>query len=189
MMAEITYQMVLSTLQTAGLLVGIFYYITTLRNAQKNRTIDMVFQRTQTRTPEYFQNINELSQMEIGWTTTDEFWEKYNYEKTPELMGKRSNILSDMNAWGYLLREGLVDIDFVCRFNTPGWILKFWKTNEPLTMQNRNHKNPDNNRDFEFLYNAVKKKYPEIDENSRRIQDIIVERQKSEKSAQSNKTQ
>jgi hypothetical protein len=38
-MAEITYQMVLSTIQTVGLLVGIFYYITTMRNAQKTREL------------------------------------------------------------------------------------------------------------------------------------------------------
>ena len=36
-MAEITYQMVLSTLQTVGLLVGIFYYVITLRNQEKTR--------------------------------------------------------------------------------------------------------------------------------------------------------
>ena len=35
-MVEITYQMVLSTLQTAGLLVGISYYILTQRNQQKS---------------------------------------------------------------------------------------------------------------------------------------------------------
>ena len=40
-MAEITYQMVLSTLQTAGLLVGIFYYILTLRNAQHTRELSL----------------------------------------------------------------------------------------------------------------------------------------------------
>ena len=40
-MAEITYQMVLSTLQTVGLLVGIFYYVTTMRNAQKTRELTL----------------------------------------------------------------------------------------------------------------------------------------------------
>ena len=40
-MAEITYQMVLSTIQTVGLLVGIFYYVTTLRNAQKTRELTL----------------------------------------------------------------------------------------------------------------------------------------------------
>ena len=38
-MAEITYQMVLSTIQTVGLLVGISYYILTLRNAQHTREL------------------------------------------------------------------------------------------------------------------------------------------------------
>ncbi len=127
--------------------------------------------------------------MEIGWNTTDEFWEKYNTAKTPELMAIRSNIFSGLNAWGYLLREGLVDVDFVCRFNTPGWILKFWKTNEPMIMQSRNYNNPDHSKDFEFLYNAVKRRYPNIDENLRRIQDTVVERQKMEKSSESNRTQ
>jgi hypothetical protein len=180
MMVELNYPLMLDVIRTAGILVGIYYYISILRNAQKNRTIDMVFQRTQTRSVEYFQNINELSQMETGWNTPDEFYEKYNYEKTPELIAKRSNINSGLNAWGYLLREGLVDIDFVCRFNTPGWIMHWWKTNEPIIMQTRDHNNPDSNRDFEFLYNAVKKRYPNIDENLHRIQDIVVERQKSE---------
>ena len=41
MMIEITYQMILSTLQTAGLLVGIFYYIMVLRNQQKNQEISL----------------------------------------------------------------------------------------------------------------------------------------------------
>jgi hypothetical protein len=41
MMVDISYQMVLSTLQTAGILVGIFYYIFTLRNAQHTRELQL----------------------------------------------------------------------------------------------------------------------------------------------------
>ena len=37
MMAEITYQMVLSTVQTAGILVGIAYYIMTLNYTRRNQ--------------------------------------------------------------------------------------------------------------------------------------------------------
>ena len=43
-MVEITYQMVLSTLQTAGLLVGIIYYITTLRNQNRARQAQLLMQ-------------------------------------------------------------------------------------------------------------------------------------------------
>ena len=40
-MAEITYQMVLSTLQTVGLLVGIFYYVMTLNYSRKNQELQL----------------------------------------------------------------------------------------------------------------------------------------------------
>jgi hypothetical protein len=45
MMVEVTNQMVLSTLQTAGILLVIFYYVSTLRNAKSNRMKEMVFNR------------------------------------------------------------------------------------------------------------------------------------------------
>ena len=61
-MVEITYQMVLSTIQTASLVVGIVYYITIMRNTQRTRELtlkaqeeterarqrDMIIQRSQT---------------------------------------------------------------------------------------------------------------------------------------------
>ena len=40
-MAEITYQMVLSTIQTIALVVGIVYYLTIMRNAQKTRELTL----------------------------------------------------------------------------------------------------------------------------------------------------
>ena len=40
-MVEITYQMVLSTLQTVGILVGIIYYLTIMRNSQKNQQMQL----------------------------------------------------------------------------------------------------------------------------------------------------
>ena len=43
-MVEVTYQMVLSTLQTAGILIGIFYYITTLRNQNRARQAQLLMQ-------------------------------------------------------------------------------------------------------------------------------------------------
>jgi len=37
MMVEITYQMILSTIQTVGILIGIFYYVMTLNYTKKNQ--------------------------------------------------------------------------------------------------------------------------------------------------------
>ncbi len=46
-MVEITYQMVLSTLQTAGILVGIIYYITIMRTSQRNQQHQMETRKLQ----------------------------------------------------------------------------------------------------------------------------------------------
>lgn len=40
-MADITYQMVLSTIQTVSLVVGVIYYITIMRNSQRTRELTL----------------------------------------------------------------------------------------------------------------------------------------------------
>jgi uncharacterized protein HemX len=40
-MVEITYQMILSTLQTIALIVGIVYYLIIMRNTQKTRELSL----------------------------------------------------------------------------------------------------------------------------------------------------
>ncbi|MHA2393459.1 MAG: hypothetical protein ACXAEX_16095 [Promethearchaeota archaeon] len=162
-MVEITYQMVLSTLQTVGLLVGIFYYIMTLRNTQKNRMKEMVFQRVHTRTPDYFRDIYDANPSQLEWNTVEEFHRKHNWRTTPDLIAKRSSIFAKLNAWGFLLREGLIDLDFLAKHHNPSFIKSWWEYNEPIFLDSRKRtNNPEAHKDFEFLYNAVKKKYPNI---------------------------
>jgi hypothetical protein len=160
-MVEITYQMILGTLQTAGLLVGIFYYIMTLRNAEKNRTKEMVFRRMQTRSPEYFLDLYNSTPSNFEWETVEEFHTKYNTNTTPELMAKRASIQDKLTAWGFLLREGMIDIEFIGRLHNPSFIQYWWESNKPVYMESRRiQNNPDLWTDFEFLYNAIMKKYP-----------------------------
>jgi len=75
-MAEITYQMVLNTLQTAGLLVGISYYILSLRNQNRARKTQL-----------YLQLVNKFSEsemieargkfIELEWSTAEDFFEDW----------------------------------------------------------------------------------------------------------------
>jgi len=46
-MAEITYQMILSTLQTVGLLVGIYYYVMTLSYTRRTQQLTLENRRAQ----------------------------------------------------------------------------------------------------------------------------------------------
>ena len=65
MMVDVRYQMVLSTLQTAGILVGIAYYIMTIRNQQKNQDMQL-----ETRQAQLFMQIyNRFNDRDIQQST------------------------------------------------------------------------------------------------------------------------
>lgn len=161
MMVDMTYQMVLNTLQTAGLLVGIFYYITTLRNAEKNRIKEMVFRRMQTRTPQYFLDVYSSSPANFKWESIEDYDQKYNANTTPELLAKRASIQDQLNAWGFLLKEGMINIGLIGRLHNPSFIQYWWESNKSIYLARREAQgNPDFMSDFEYLYDAVMKKYP-----------------------------
>ena len=121
-MVEITYQMVLSTLQTVGLLIGIFYYIMTLRNAEKARELTLKSQKhaEDTRTIQLLLEINQYIQgtdqtgwrklMNLEWTDFNDFLSKYGYENNPEMYNIRVGIWRNMSLSGLLIRDGLLGI-------------------------------------------------------------------------------
>ena len=137
MMVAITYQTVLSTLQTAGLLVGIFYYVTTLRNAQKTRELALKNQELtlqsqeltrkaqdqalETRrvqlhmqlyqemgTTENLRIFNELINMD--WEDWDDFIRKYGPDENPENWVSRYSMWNRLNGVGLLLKGGHIDV-------------------------------------------------------------------------------
>ena len=121
-MAEITYQMILSTLQTVGLLVGIFYYIMTLQNTRKNQELTLKSQKhaEETRKIQLMLEITEVIQsggqtdwrdlMSLEWTDFNDFLSKYDAENNPEIHNKRAFIWRTLNVSGLLVRDGLLDI-------------------------------------------------------------------------------
>ena len=169
MMADITYQMVLSTLQTAGLLVGIFYYITTLRNAEKNRMIDMVSRRAeQANNFDYQMMVRRVGRASLEWNTPEEYYEKYNTEITPEFSVSRAIIQNNLNHWGFLFKEGIIGEEFIDRLYHPWHVINFWETYGVLLLQEREESGvPALFSDFEFLYDAMKKRHPHLSSETR----------------------
>ena len=82
-MAEFTYQMVLSTLQTVGLLVGISYYVLTLRNQQKNQEISLRKQKVthETRQLQYLLEFTKET-VEESYTNLKQYWDSMTAEWT-----------------------------------------------------------------------------------------------------------
>ena len=160
-MVEITYQMVLSTLQTAGLLVGIFYYIMTLRNQSKAR-----------KTQVYLQMVNIFSQPyrteaqrkfdDFEWSTAEDFIEDW---RNPE--GRKA--IGTLGSWyeglGVLVKENLLDIRIVALLLT-GLVIRFWDKFIPIIDEAREaFGSPRFYIETEYLYNQLMKyieEHPEI---------------------------
>ena len=175
-MAEITYQMVLSTLQTVGLFVGIFYYILTLRNAQHTRELTLqsqeltrraLEQSAETRQTQLFMNIISVytakeyrkdvaNLMTMEFTDYDDFENKYGWRTNPDDNAVFNNAYQWLEGIGVLVRRGLIDPELVFDLMY-GWIIIYWEKYYPVFRGMREEWNPKMFEDLEFLYNEMKK--------------------------------
>ena len=181
-MAEITYQMILSTLQTAGLLVGIFYYVMTLRNQQKNQEISLKNQELtlksqdlsrqaqehalETRQAQLFMSVykEDLTErsskslylvMDLEYKDLDDFEAKYGKESNPEAHELINFHLNYMEGLGVLVREGYVDIRLVALM-TSGGIRLGWEKLKDYVYEARERFNwPRWGIEYEYLYDTM----------------------------------
>ena len=174
-MVEITYQMVLSTIQTIALVVGIVYYLTIMRNAQKTRELTLKSQEnaTETRQAQLFMQIyDKWSSTEYteAWhlinnadfKTYEEMMEFYNKEEYRRAFGK---IVGFYEGVGVLVKEGLVDIRLVALLMT-GTTTIFWRKMEPFIPEIRKYGYPRAYIETEYLYDKLMKyiqEHPEIE--------------------------
>ena len=156
-MVELTYQMVLSTLQTVGLLVGIFYYIITLRNTQKTQQLQLETRKSQ----HYLQMLQTVSTEEfIKRTMTVHQLEFKDYE---DYLAFSNNYDSDMkwqyeaymtwlNGFGLMLKEGLIDTEVILSFGQGIQYIRVWEKWKPIILKNRERSNlPQLLEGIEFL--------------------------------------
>ena len=171
-MVEITYQMVLSTIQTASLVVGIIYYLTIMRNTQKtrelslkaqeeaerNRQRDMIIQRSQTYGLDWMRAWYEVSNM-TDWEDAEDFNQKY---RRSESRAKWMYLMRQYTLAGLHLKEG-ADPDLLFYLYPPYSIMTLWERFEPvLRSQNERTNDPNMWEPFEYLYNEAKKRYPDV---------------------------
>jgi hypothetical protein len=113
MMVEITYQMVLSTIQTISLVIGISYYIMVLRNQQKNQKHAQGMRKIQLLNDirEFTSNSNNdwNQMMEMEWTDFEDFETKYSWESNPEVYNARVRMWRNLNYYGLLVEDDLID--------------------------------------------------------------------------------
>jgi len=141
-MAEITYQMVLSTLQTTGILVGIFYYIMTLQNTRKNQQLTLKAQEQAVTTREaqlfmqIYQQLNTVESqktwaelLNMKWDNLEDYREKHDSSVNLDSWGKRGHIWWTYTTIGHMLEKDLIDPDLVYRTLGPMVMMQWdkWK--------------------------------------------------------------
>jgi hypothetical protein len=164
-MAEFTYQMVLSTLQTMGILVGIIYYIAIMRNNQRNQR-----QQLETRQTQLFMDLyrswsskefqKDLEQMRMIWTFDgyDDFFEKYGVESNPDDHALYDQVGMWLEGIGVLVRRGLIDINLICEMTSfAGTVVMLWRKFGPVIIEFRERNGlPTYLQDFEYLHDAIR---------------------------------
>jgi hypothetical protein len=118
-MVEITYQMVLSTIQTIGILVGIIYYIFSIRSSQRNQQMQLETRQAQLymalldrwNTKEFAKQRYDSYRME--WTDLDDFREKYNRRNNSDIFASWNTFGRSILGLAELKRKGLIDISFL----------------------------------------------------------------------------
>ena len=162
-MIEITYQMVLSTIQTIALVVGIIYYLTIMRNNQKNQQLQLETRQAQL----YSQIIKELFDenymkksihvLKMEWTDYDDFERKYGSDGNEDAYAERYSFWYFMNNIGFLVHENLISIKnanaVVSQFAIWNWV----KFKDVIIKQREVYNMPDFMEYFEYLADELTK--------------------------------
>ena len=183
-MVEITYQMVLSTIQTLSLVVGVIYYITIMRNSQKTRELTLESQELarkaqeqslETRQAQMFMQIyNEshndplfidamLKVMELEIHTYEE-WQKVRENEDDKKAIARVGMFYE--GLGVLVKEGYVSIRLVALLST-GLTRRWWERILKSWIEEGREKNNFKRwySESEFLYDELMKyieEHPEL---------------------------
>ena len=168
-MVDVNLSIVLQIVQTTGIVVGIIYYLTIMRNQQrateqrrKERQRELIFQKHQSYTKEYFQTLWEVTQYK-DWKTPEEFIEKHGPPNNTHDYANYSYTMRQFHLAGLLLMENKEEADLIFKLYPPQAIMGTWEQYKPIIMRTRETRNnPEHLSAFEYLFKEAKKRYPEI---------------------------
>ena len=168
-MIEITLSIVLQIVQTVGILVGIFYYVTVMRNAQRNQQ-----QQLETRQLQGFMQVMSMALTRDGLMYGNIFGRTNvsNYDEFREKMDNDAEYRSAFVfcAWlyesiGVILKEGLVGVRLLALYDAIGTI-QAWERYKEIIYELRKRSN--NKRRWgmwEYTYNTLMRyldEHPEL---------------------------
>jgi len=156
-MVEITLPLMLDTIRTAGIIVGIIYYITIMRNQSKTREAQFLLQLNQVfQDKEAIKDWRDVLAMEVH--DYQDFLDKYDSSVNMENYLQRSRIYRMLNTYGQLLKKGLVSPETVYDGISGGFVEDMWDRHSVIIRGIRERtKKPHYLDGFEYLVEEMKK--------------------------------
>jgi hypothetical protein len=161
-MVDVTYQMVLSTVQTVSLVVGIIYYLMNMRNNQRNQRLQLETRKAQLymqlflriSSDEFVKKSLELLKMKVD--DVDDFMEKYISGPESSLHAKLFSMFWHIDGLGYMMSQKLIDPEMVYNFGGGFAQVWHWKKWEPLVLRMRKLRGePEFLKWFEYTANEM----------------------------------
>lgn len=142
-----------------GVVAGFTYYVITVRNAQKARSIQLVTQITNL-TSEENQKTGFLLHT-LQFDGYDDFQEKYGPITNPDIFGKCYSMWTGLNTMGYYLKEGIIDITQLVGAlgGQPGPVTMWYKYEDIIRESRKSIPAPELFDSWEYLVGKLEKYY------------------------------
>jgi hypothetical protein len=161
MVEQVTFQTIFQFLQTVGILVGVYYYIMTIRTNQRNQELQLETRQAQLfiqiynrfQEVEFRNNFNDVLSRE--WEDYDDYVKKYGRFTNPTAQAKSSSIALFFEGLGVILMQGLLEIDIVGELMSSP-VRLYWEKMKPILMVMRERMDRDSiMASAEYLYDEI----------------------------------
>ena len=161
-MVEFTLPIVLQLLQTAGILVGIIYYTSIMRNNQKNQQIQLETRQAQL----FMQMYQDFKRPDVQkafhdivyvweWDSFEDYQEKYGRSNWDERQ-KYMLVYSIYEGLGVLIYRGLIDVKMIDELMR-SYVTRFWEKVGPVMIEVRSRYDAPLAAEWmEYLYKKIK---------------------------------
>ena len=119
-----------------GVIAGFTYYALTVRNATIARKTQVVLNLSQNMFRADM-NLMNVEILRMNWVDYDDFRKKYDSTIDPDGFSRRWQIWQSYENMGYMLHQGIIDIETIYNMIGPTSIVQFWQKFEPIFMEQR----------------------------------------------------
>ena len=157
-MVEFTIPLILDIIRTAGILVGIIYYLTIMRNQSRTREAQFLL---------LVQQIYQNKEFGGDWTEIMSDWEFKDYQEFSEKYGlsagkdvylKGASVFGMFNSFGNMIKRGLVSPETIFDSLNGPTIIRTWDKYAPIVRELRDeYGDPFRHWGFEYCAEELRK--------------------------------